>query len=310
MIFFFYGPNTFEARNQIAKLINQYQKKTGNDFGLDKIDGEKSTLAELKAALQAVPFLSSSRLVIIESLGKNKAVTAHIDVLIADIPSTTVAVFYDHDADHRTNYFKTLKEKAKTVEFKQLDHAHLLRWIIKQVENSGGEIDRAAVGRLLDLAGEDQWRLSNEIEKLINYNKEVTVENIDLLVESSRTESIFNLVDAMSAGKRQLAIQIYTRLRTNGESEMYILSMIIWQLRNQLLAKSAGRITAPQLAKEAGMSPYVAGKVLATRHLYTEERIKESFIRAIDTEMAIKSGEGDSDYLVEQLVSSLSGATS
>lgn len=309
MIFFFYGPNTFEARTQIAKLINQFQKKTGNDFGIDRIDGEKSTIAELKASLQAVPFLAASRLVIIESLGRNKAVAVKIDDLLEGIPSTTVAVFYDPDVDHRTNFFKTLKEKSKVVEFKQLDHPKLMRWITKTVEDAGGEIDRAAVGRLLDLAGEDQWRLSNEIEKLINYNSEVTVENIDLLVESSRTESIFNLVDAMSAGKRQLAIQIYTRLRTNGESEMYILSMIIWQLRNQLLAKSAGRITAPQLAKEAGMSPYVAGKVLATRHLYTEERIKESFIKAIDTEMAIKTGEGDSDYLVEQLVSSLSGTT-
>ncbi len=309
MIFFFYGPNSFEARSQIAKLVTQYQKKTGNDFGLDKIEGEKATVAELKAALQAVPFLASSRLVIIESLGKNKAVSTQIDQIIEGIPSTTVAVFYDPEVDHRTNYFKTLKEKAKVVEFKQLDHAKLMRWIIKLVEDAGGEIDRAAVGRLLDLAGEDQWRLSNEIEKLLNYNMEVTVENIDLLVESSRTESIFNLVDAMSAGKRQLAIKIYTRLRTNGENEMYILSMIIWQLRNQLLAKSAGRITAPQLAKEAGMSPYVAGKVLATRHLYTEERIKESFIKAIDTEMAIKSGEGDSDYMVEQLVSSLSGTS-
>lgn len=308
MIFFFYGANSFEARSQIAKLINQYQKKTGNDFGLDKIDGEKTTVGELKGALQAAPFLASSRLVIVESLGKNKTASSKIEEIIEGIPSTTVAVFYDPEVDHRTSYFKTLKEKAKVVEFKQLDHAKLMRWIIKQVEDAGGEIDRAAVGRLLDLAGEDQWRLSNEIEKLINYNKEVTVDNIDLLVESSRTESIFNLVDAMSAGKRKLAIQIYSRLRTNGENEMYILSMIIWQLRNQLLAKSAGRITAPQLAKEAGMSPYVAGKVLATRHLYTEDRIKESFIKAIDTEMAIKSGEGDSDYLVEQLVSSLSGA--
>ena len=310
MIFFFYGPNTYESRSQIAKLINQFKKKSGNDFGIDRIDGDKSTIAELKASLHAVPFLAASRLVIIESLGRNKAVASKIEDLIDGIPSTTVAVFYDPDVDHRTNYFKTLKDKSKVVEFKQLDHPKLMRWIIKKVEDDGGEIDRAAVGRLLELAGEDQWRLSNEIEKLINYNNEVTVENIDLLVESSRTESIFNLVDAMSAGKRQLAIQIYTRLRTNGESEMYILSMIIWQLRNQLLAKSAGRITAPQLAKEAGMSPYVAGKVLATRHLYTEDRIKESFIRAIDTEMAIKTGEGDSDYLVEQLVSSLSGATS
>lgn len=309
MILFFYGHNSFEAREQIAKLVGQFQKKTGSDIGLEKIDGERVTMGELKSAIQAIPFLSSSRLVLIENLSKNKPVAAKIDELIDSVPSSTVAVFYDPEADHRTNYFKSLKSNAKAVEFKSLDQGRLIHWIIARVVGLGGTIDRAAAGRLLELAGEDQWRLSNEIDKLVNYSNEVTVDAIDLLVESSKTESIFNLVDAISAGKGDLAINIYARLRRDGESEMYILSMIIWQLRNQLLAKAAGRITPPQLAKEAGMSPYVAQKVLATRHLYTEEKIKRLFIKAIDTEVAIKSGEGDSDYLVEQLVAMLSGGS-
>jgi DNA polymerase III delta subunit len=83
--------------------------------------------------------------------------------------------------------------------------------------------------------------------------------------------------------------------------------MVTWQLRNLLVAKVAGKITAPQLAKEGSMSPFVAGKMLARRHLYTEERLRRSFLQAVDTDYRIKSGGGDAEVLVEQLIVELSG---
>jgi DNA polymerase-3 subunit delta len=302
MIFFFYGSNTYEARQQLAKIRGQFFDKTGSDLGLDRLDGARATLAQLKAVLQAAPFLSSSRLVIVEQLGANKAVTAKIGDLLSSIPKTTVAVFYDPGVDQRTSYFKTMVQQAKAVEFLPLSQPKLVSWIGATVKAQGGEIDRPAAGRLLELAGEDQWRLSNEIAKLIQLSPKVTVENINAMVESTQIESIFNLVEVMTSGKTQTAMKIYQELRADGQSEMYILSMVIWQLRNLLVAKSAGKITPPQLAKAAGMSPYVAGKMLAKRHLYTEQQLKQAFSEAVETDYKIKSGVADGDTLVEQLI--------
>jgi len=108
MIFFFCGPNTYAARQQIAKLVAEYTKKTGSNLGLERLDGARLKSEELTATLQAVPFLSRSRLVIIEDLGSNKAIAPNIASYLKGIPATTVAVFYDPAVDQRGSYVKQL----------------------------------------------------------------------------------------------------------------------------------------------------------------------------------------------------------
>ncbi len=310
MIFFFYGPNSYEARQQIAKLVRDYEEKSGSNFGLERIDGAKVRPEELNAALQATPFLANSRLVIIEDLGNNKTIAPDIEKFLANIPATTIAVFYDSGVDQRTSYFKTLKDTARAIKFEALSTGKLQSWITAEVAAAGAEIERPALNRLIELAGEDQWRLSNEIAKLAAYRPKITVESVNELVEEGSSETIFNLVEAMTAGKVDVALRGYHDLRTAGQNEMYILSMVTWQLRNLLLAKAAGNTTAPQLAKTTGMSPYVAGKMLAKRNLFTEEQLKTGFLAAVDTDYQIKTGVGAADVLVEQLILRIAGAVS
>ncbi|HUC87156.1 MAG TPA: DNA polymerase III subunit delta [Candidatus Saccharimonadales bacterium] len=302
MIFFFYGPNSYAARQQIAKLVAEYVKKSGSNLGLERIDGAKAKPEELSAVLQATPFLANSRLVIIEELGGNSAVAPTVERLVKQIPTTTVAVFYDPAVDQRTSYFKTLKAIAKTVKFEPLSTAKLQQWVVAMAQAKGADIERPAVGRLLDLAGEDQWRLSHELAKLAAYESPITTATVELLVEEGNTETIFNLVEATTAGKVETALRQYRRLRADGINEIYMLSMIIWQLRNLLLAGVAGKTTPAELAKSAGMSPFVAGKMLSKRHLFTENQLKSAFLQAVDTDYQIKSGAGVADALVEQLI--------
>lgn len=307
MVFFFYGPNTYAARQQIAKLVAEYVKKSGDNFGVERLDGVRVKPEELRASLQAAPFLAKSRLVIIEDLGVNKAVAAKITDHIKDVPDTTVAVFYEPNIDQRTAYFKTLKAAAKTVVFEAVPTYKLQQWLAREAAAANATIEQAAAKRLLELAGEDQWRLSHEVAKLAAYGTPITATAVDALVEESHTETIFSLVEAMTAGRVATAMRLYRQLRNDGQHEIYMLSMVIWQLRNLLLAKTAGATSPPQLAKTAGMSPFVAGKMMAKRHLFSEEQLKVAFVQAVDTDYQIKSGAGSADILVEQLILYVAG---
>jgi len=307
MILFFYGPNTYAARQQIAKLTAEYQKKTGGNLGLERLDGVRLRADELVAALQAAPFLATSRLVIIEDLGSNKAVAPQIAKYLGAVPATTVAVFYDAAVDQRSTYFKTLTKTARAIKFEPLSSAKLHQWVARQATAAGATIERPAIARLLDLAGEDQWRLSHEVAKLAAHASPITTADITVMVEEGSTETIFNLVEAMTAGKPDVALRLYRHLREDGLSEMYMLSMVIWQLRNLLFAKAAGNTTPPALAKAAGMSPFVAGKMLSRRHAVDEDRLKAAFLQAVDSDYQIKSGVGSADVLVEQLIYQVAG---
>lgn len=306
MILFFHGPNSYASRRKLQEVVAQYQAKTGSDFGLERIDGVATDAKALAAALRAVPFLATSRLVIVEYLSANKAASGQIEAIIQELPTTTVVVFYEKEVDKRTVYFKTLSTKAQTQFFSMLGPTQLAGWVNAQSRALDATIEPGAMAELIDRVGDDQWRLEQELGKLANHDVHITREHVQQLVEPSRDENIFGLVEAIANGRTKQALAQYQLLLDGGTGELYILSMIIWQLRNLLLAKTAGPMAPGELARAAGLSPFVAGKAAARQADLDLEQLKAAFLAAVDTEYQIKTGTGKPDALVEMLVYNVS----
>jgi DNA polymerase-3 subunit delta len=302
MIFFFYGPNSYARRQQVGQMIVQYTKKTGSDIGLERIDGSTVKLDTLRADIMAVPFLTTSRFVIVEGVSTNKSVTLKLPELIAMAPTSTVVVFVEREIDQRTLVFKELKKADKVMKFDQLARPQLMNWLKREVESQKATIDSSAINALLEACGDDQWRLSQEINKLANFDPVISVKAIREMVTPSVEQSIFELVESMTAGRGDVAITGYHRLLRMKESELGVLAMIQWQLRNLLLAKTAMAMSSSELAKATGMSPYVAGKMQTAQRRLTQDRLLVAFKQAADCEYDIKSGRIKGEIAVEQLI--------
>jgi DNA polymerase-3 subunit delta len=291
-------------------MMDAYRAKAGSDYGLERVDGATVKPRDLSATLQASPFLATSRLVIVEGLATNKSLGDKLAGILAAVPDTTVAVFVDREVDQRTTTFRTLSKADKVMKFEPLSGPRLLGWVKGQIEAMGGSADNAAIRELVDMAGEDQWRLEGEVNKLVNYDSKVTVETVRELVAPSVERSIFDLVEAMASGRTAPALSGYHALLKQKESEIYILTMVQWQLRNLLLAKTAPNMSPAELAKAAGMSPYVAGKMMAAQSNTDEETLKGAYAAAADCEYDIKSGRIKAEAAVEQLIYRVSDSVS
>ena len=302
MIFFFYGANSYARNEQVNKMKAQYFKKTGSDFGFEILDGSTIKLEVLRSTLTTSPFLATSRLVVVEDISVNKLVASKLESLLPLVPSSTVVVFSEREIDKRTTIFKELSKTDKVMNFEPLSRAQLISWIKKEVSRMDATIDSSAITELLDACGDDQWRLAQEINKLANYGTAITTKSIRELVLPSVEQTIFQLVESMSAGRGDVAIKGYHRLIQMKESELGILSMIQWQLRNLLFAKSAMGMTSSELAKATGMKPYVAGKMQVIQRKVTQERLVEAFKQSVDCEQDIKSGKIPAELAVEQLI--------
>lgn len=310
MTIFFYGPNTYELRRQLNQMVEAYVKKAGSDFGLERVDGAAVKAHELGNVLQASPFLANSRLVIIEGLALNKAISDKLSGLMDTVPKSTVAVFVDREVDQRTSVYKQLAKADKVVKFEPLTGPKLLGWVKAEIEKQGGSAEPAVLRELVDVAGEDQWRLESEINKVVNFDPVVTVKNVRELVAPSVEQSIFELVEAMTAGRAGAALAGYRVLLNRKESEMYVLTMVQWQLRNLLLAKTApAQMDPPELAKAAGMSPYVAGKMMTAAGRMDEAVLRRAYVLAADCEYAIKSGRLGGEVAVERLIYDVAAAS-
>jgi DNA polymerase III subunit delta len=305
---FFYGPNSFALRQQLAQMEAAYRAKAGSDFGIERIDGAAVKPQELSAQLHASPFLASSRLVIVEGAIGNKAVAEKLPGLLAGVPETTVAVFVEQEADQRTAAFKVLMKADRVMKFESLSGPRMVAWATAELKRLGGTAEPAAIRELVEIVGEDQWRLAGEINKLVNFDPQVTRKSVEVMVARTTTRSIFDLVEAMTAGRAGEALVALRALMDRRESEMYVLTMVQWQLRNLLLAQAApAGMSSDELAKAAGMSPYVAGKVLAARRRSSEEGLRRAFAAACDCEFEIKSGRTKAPEAVERLIYTVAG---
>lgn len=302
MTLFFYGSNSYAISRQVDSMIWAYMAKGGTDMGLARVEGASIKRNELLAHMTAAPFLSSSRLVIVEGVAGNKTVGADMAAILAKVPDTTVAVFVEPQVDQRTKAFKTLMGADRVVKFDHLTGPKLTQWIKGEVQKLGGTIDQEAIDELMRRTGDDQWRIAQEVNKLANYDSTITSAQVALLVSATVEQSIFGLVESITMGRTGAALEAYQNLLRQREPEIKILVMIQWQLRNLLLAKLSLNLAPAELAKAAGMSPYVAGKMMSLQGGKQEASITRAYLMSAECEYSIKAGLAKADVAIERLI--------
>lgn len=308
MILFFYGEDTYRMRQKLKALKEKFISASLGDTNLAVLDGETVTFDELVRQILAIPFLSKSRLVIVENLLKNgkKEVLEKIPDSLAKVPNSTVLVFVEEKPDKRIGLFKKLNKPGQAQEFKLLEDEPLRRWLIREVEKRESKIEPQATSKLIEYVGNDLWRMKNELDKLTVHRSPITVQDIELLVNPQVESNIFTMVEALGRKDLPLAIKELYKLLKTGQHELYILTMIVWQYRNLLIVKDLSERTkitnSWALAKKAGLSPFVVQKGLAIAQRYSLEDLKEIYRTLSDFDIKIKTGKMESRVALELLI--------
>lgn len=305
MVLFFYGPNVYASRQKLRELVARFKKSSGSDFGLERIDGSKATADQIVSAITALPFLGGHRLVVVEDMLANKDIVASVIANLNRVPEVNVVVFYERQADQRTKGFKDLVKVTRAKKFEPLEGSRLVQWLRKTAQDKGGSFDSETAQYLIERAGNDQWRLSQEIAKLINYESKVSKDAIKQLVEPVFEQTIFDLIEAVSDGQLKRALELYQGLRNNKAEPLYILSMLGWQLHNLLIVKAAEELPASEIAKDFGMSPFVINKTRRLNGRVDFDTLNLTYDSVIETDFKLKTGGGEPDLLMEQLIINL-----
>jgi DNA polymerase-3 subunit delta len=297
MIIFFYGEDDFRLKQAIKKLKEKFISASLGDTNLAVLEGKTVAFNELVRQILAMPFLSRTRLVIIENLISDGKKDIHEKVIefLPKVPSTTVLVFTETKPDKRTALFKKLVKADKLQEFKLLEEEQLRRWIRKELEVRSTKYEEGTITKLIEYVGNDLWRMTNEIQKLTTYNRELSTKNIELLVKSQVESDIFKMVDAVGQKNLKVALKECQNLLLTGANELYILSMIVYQYRNLLIIKdlqerSRGNVNSWALAKKACLHPYVVQKTLVQAKNFSLSDLKKSYRTLLDFDWRLKTG--------------------
>lgn len=308
MILFFYGEDTYRLKQKLKQLREKFISSSLGDTNLVTLDGKIAPYDEMVRQILAMPFLARKRLVIIENLLKagKKDIQEKVAEFLKKVPDSTVLVFVEEGMpDRRTGLFRRLNRPGQAQEFKLLESEQLRRWVRREVELRGGTIETQALTKLMEAVGSDLWRMTNEIEKLTAYNRQLTAEDVELLVNSKTEANIFDLVEATANRNPQRALRELSRLFNRGAAEIYILTMLVWQYRNLLIIKDLqqrGVKSRWDLAKKGGLAPFVVTKNIEAAAKYSLEDLKNIYEKLLDFDWRIKTGKIEPKVALELLV--------
>ncbi|MFA5075916.1 MAG: DNA polymerase III subunit delta [Patescibacteria group bacterium] len=318
MIFFLYGPDTFRARQKLNELKEKFVKEVDeSSLNLTYLSGKNLDIAQFNQAVATPPFLARKRMVIIDNLLSNEPdqeLTKQILEILGkeDLIKDILLIFLETDDFKRDGVLsKRLIKEKYAQEFELLKDSELRNWLRVEFRNRGGKISSTALERLAGLVGNDLWQLNSEIDKLIAYAGDNSIEEKDVteLVRGRFDDNIFHLIDAIAAKNSRLAHQLLSEQFDSGADELYILTMLTRQFRILLqtreLAEANRQITKTQVASQLGVHPFVAQKALGQIKNFSAAKLKDIYRQLLDADVRIKTNYATVPVIFDLLLSKI-----
>lgn len=317
MILFLYGEDDFRSGEKLAEIKNEFLKKNGSGTILSVFDFEEDVKGNVVAdVLSAGGLFGDKKIVIVKNLmvdGKTEKQANILEILerrknLAK-DEDTLLVFWENGAPRKNGkLFKYISLVGKAESFEKLSSVALENWIRDGVKKANGKISYEATKKLATYAGNDLFLLGNEIEKLVNYTKEIEGEHIDLLTNSKIESDIFQTIESLSSGNKKDAISLLHRQLEKGDDPFYIFSMYVYQFRN--LLKIAGLYFSGlrdeyAIAKEAKLHPFVVKKGLAQVRKIDLKKLKNIYRNLADLDLKIKTGKIDIVLALDKFVAEM-----
>jgi len=296
-VFLFHGQDTYSLNEKINRWKREFEKKYG-DLNCAVVEGKNANPREIFQMCAAMPFLADKRLVIVKNF-LSEAETERSGAmaeLIEQVPDFCVLVFSEtEEPDKRISLYKKLQKIATVTEFSPLAGSKLIAWIEKEVARRGARIEKEATITLANLAGgSDLYRLSNEIAKLAGFCAErpITVKDIELLVDTQFSTTIFKLTDGIGQKNRKFSIETLHHLIESGEELHRILYMIMRQMRIIACVKdfAASGLRQSEITTKLKEHPFVISNCLAQAKNYSFEQLKRAYKLLLKMDAKLKSG--------------------
>jgi len=326
MIIFLYGPDTYRSGQKLKEIVESHRKIHKSGLNLKYLDIKEEKYEDFERHLQINSMFQEKKLIILKNAFSDQDFKEKFSKNAKKIKELKdIILFYEEDDFPKNNSFlNLLKKQARCQEFRQLAGLKLKNWIKKEFDNyevhpvkppiSRGippkaelfnrvKIEPKALELLMNYVGNDLWRLSNEINKLVNYTRHIpltTISNvclvgekeIKLLVKAKIETDIFKTIDAIALKNKKLALSLIHKHLEKGDSPLYLFSMISFQFRNLLAVKSSipGRQSFYTLPKIPGIHPYVLRKSFFQAKKFRLDELKKIYQKLFEVDLNIKTG--------------------
>lgn len=323
MVIIVYGDDTFRVREHVRMLVAAFRSKH-DSVGMNVTDvAFEDNEGEVVSAMRSAPFLAKRRMTVVRGLAesvttKKDAATwtermtglgdASVIVLVDALPSAKM---------EKNKLFCALQtaEKIHAYAFDALQGAALKKWVAQYATTLGVSFEPAALVAVIDRVGVDTWKLSQEMHKVAGACKVsgmVTAADVETHVDASPEDALFAFLDAVRSGNKAQAVRLLYQERLRGTASDQLVRMLAREVRLLALlrayAAEHGTSSAPAAARELGIHPFVAKKMMPRAVSISSDELCRMIEVVLAADWKQKRSIESADAVLEQLVIDLLSA--
>lgn len=295
-IFLFHGIDSYSVRQKIKLWQQEFIKKYGEE-GVEILDKTNFNLNNFITNIEAVPFLSEKKLIIIKEFisTAKKEELEKIAKNLEKTPDFCVIVFQETGGvDKRLGIYKKIGKLGKIEEFTEKSPQEAMQWVLNKAKKHQLTISVPTANYLVNHCGNELWTLSNELEKLRLYanGQEITSTMIDTITIPSLSASIFKLTDKIAEKNSRQALQILKTLQESGEEVTKVFFMIVRHFRiliqiHDMLQKNEPRIS---IGKRLKQPPFVIQKSSIQSQNFDSQKLEKIYQNLLEIDHDFKTG--------------------
>jgi len=306
MSIFIHGEDAYSSQQYLESLISDF--KTKHAISAHVFRSPENSWEEMVSVIAGSGLFSTKKLVVLKNVLAEKEIRESLDSFLKDSSldvDTTLVIYQPGAVDKRLGLVGRLIKEAESKEFPLLSPLEVERFITKRSQELGKTIEPSAAQMLAGITGSDLWRASSEVDKLAHSVKSViTSADVRSAVTGNLNDDIWQFVDAIGTGNKKQALILLEQQFLSGAEPLYLLSMVIRQVR-LLLAMSGSQGSDAELASALSLHPFVVKKSRAQARNFSVIRLTGIYQALARLDAALKSGRGEPRLLFTVLLDSI-----
>lgn len=324
-LLFFYGKEEYLIRWATDQIITKYVNPQALAWDVVKLDGELTSLNEIKNSCETLSMMSDRRVVLLKNLKlaageKSRNFPADEEEALLNymeqLSEGSILIITATHADKRKKFYKTVEKWGEAYDFCQLDEKQLAAFINKRLKQEGKKASPRVIQQFINYTGyfakESEYtlfHLDNDLKKIIAAaeEEELSLTNITSVLSASLDTNVFSMIDAISQNRKDEAFVLLHNQLVSGENLYKLLSIICGQFELILAVKEmkSNGSSLEQMKAKLKIHEFRIKKASAFAERYSIEYLKKILIKAYDVDKNIKTGLLDATLALEMFIAEI-----
>ena len=302
MNYILYGEEHFLIKNEINKIVERnvtFEK----DMNTVYFDATKSTMEEIIADAQTLPFFSEKKVVVINNanfLTSSDDTSLHLEILekYIDQPNESTILVLTCNAvklDARKKIVKKLTNSFKSMSFNTLNDMERSQFVSEQIKRRNLKFSREALKEFYYRIGYSPSRILSELDKIEMYNTNIEKEDVVLLIQRPLEENVFDIFNAILDHNFKKAYAYWKDFEAQNIDPIALIAMLASQYRflHQVKILQNEGLNKKEIAQTLSAHPFRVEKSMENTRRKSEKEISKVLNDLAVLDQKIKAGKLD-----------------